>query len=104
MRSLGWTVDEQVVYETTTVPDRPASADRLASGGFGVVVLRSPTAVRAVAGFVGMLPEGTAAVCGGPTTAAAAEAAGIGTVVVSPGPTAAAVADTVLEHLSRPGA
>ena len=104
LRSLGWRVDEQVVYETTTVAARPPTADRLSSGGFGVVVLRSPTAVRAVTGFAGTLPEQTAAVCGGPTTAAAARAAGIGTVVVSPGPTAAAVADTVLEYLSRPGA
>ena len=104
LRSLGWRVDEEVVYETATVPTRPPSVDTLAAGGFGVVVLRSPTAVRAVTGFVGTLPEQTAAVCGGPTTAAAAEAAGIGTVVVSPGPTAAAVADTVLDYLSRPGA
>jgi uroporphyrinogen-III synthase len=32
LREHGWTVDEQVVYETTTVTTRPPTADRLAEG------------------------------------------------------------------------
>ncbi|MEI6360862.1 MAG: uroporphyrinogen-III synthase [Actinomycetes bacterium] len=95
LRSLGWQVDEVVVYETSTVGARPEAADRLAAGDFAVVVLRSPTAVRAVASFVPRLPDGTTVVCGGPTTAAEVERTGLGTVVISPGPTADAVADAV---------
>jgi uroporphyrinogen-III synthase len=100
LRELGWAVDEVVVYETATSTARPPSADRLAAGDFGAVVLRSPTAVRAVAGFVPDLPAATAVVCGGPTTAAAAEAAGMRNLHVSPAPTAEALAHTVLRALS----
>lgn len=100
LRALGWQIDEQVVYETTTVTERPASADRLAAGAFAAVVFRSPTALRAVTTFVPRLPDGTLVVCGGPTTAAEAERLAIGTVVVSPAPTADAVADTVVSALS----
>lgn len=102
LRELGWQVDEQVVYETATVPDRPVSADPLAAGSFAAVVFRSPTALRAVARFVPRLPDSTLVVCGGPTTAAEAERLAIGTVVVSPAPTADAVADTVLAALAAP--
>ena len=103
LRDLGWEVDEQVVYETRTVDQRPDSADRLAAGDFAAVVLRSPTAVRAVATFVPRLPDSTVVVCGGPTTAAEAERVGLGTVVISRGPTANVVADTVVESLARDG-
>lgn len=96
----GWQIDEQVVYETATVRHRPTSADRLAAGEFAAVVFRSPTALRAVTTFVPQLPDGTLAVCGGPTTAAEAERLAIGTVVVSPAPTAEAVADTVVSILA----
>ena len=100
LRLRGWQIDEQVLYETSTVPVRPLSADRLSTGDFAVVVLRSPTAVRAVASFVPVLPAGTTLVCGGPTTAAEVERLGLGTVVISAGPTAAAVADTVVDCLN----
>jgi uroporphyrinogen-III synthase len=101
LRSLGWEVDEKVVYETSTVAERPATADRLEAGGFGALVLRSPTAVRAVASFVPRVPDATILVCGGPTTAAEVDRVGLGTVVVSQGPTAAAVADAVIGCLAN---
>jgi uroporphyrinogen-III synthase len=99
LRAVGWQVDEVVVYETSTVTERPAAADALVAGDFAVVVLRSPTAARAVASFVPRLTDRTTVVCGGPTTAAEVERLALGTVVVSPGPTADAVADTVLACL-----
>lgn len=100
LRGKGWTITEQVVYETATVDRRPVSADRLARGGFAVVVLRSPSAARAVAEFVPVLPGGTVAICGGPTTAAEARRLGIGTVIVSASPSASGVAEAVASHLA----
>jgi uroporphyrinogen-III synthase len=101
LRESGWAVEEVVVYETSTVQQRPASADRLLAGEFGAVVLRSPTAVRAVASFVAHLPEHTIVVCGGPTTAAEARRVGLGTIAVSSAPTPEAVADAVVAILTN---
>lgn len=100
LREAGWTVDEQVVYETATIANRPATADRLAGGDFACVVLRSPTAARAVAQFVPAVPTSTALICGGPTTAAEVDRIGLGTVRVSDGPSAASVAKAVQECLA----
>jgi uroporphyrinogen decarboxylase len=91
----GWQVDEVVVYVTDEVDAVPQTVPALVAGRIPVVVLRSPTAVRAVARHVPVLPAVTVAVCGGPTTAAAAEDAWGVTPVVSDGPTADAVARTV---------
>jgi uroporphyrinogen-III synthase len=91
----GWHVEEIVVYVTDEIVGVPPSVAALAEGRIPVVVLRSPTAVRAVARHVPRLPAGTVAVCGGPTTAAAALASWGVAPVVSDGPTAEAVARTV---------
>jgi uroporphyrinogen-III synthase len=91
----GWHVEEIVVYTTEEIAGTPSSAAELAAGGIPVVVLRSPTAVRAVARHVPELPDGTVPVCGGPTTAAEAAAVWGARHVVSDGPTADAVARTV---------
>jgi uroporphyrinogen-III synthase len=92
----GWQVDEVVVYVTEEVPGVPESAADLAAGRIPVLVLRSPTAVRAVARHVPSLPEGTVPVCGGPTTAAAVADVWGAAHVVSEAPTAEEVARTVL--------
>lgn len=73
----GWTVVSHVVYDTATVASRPSSADLLAGGHFDAVVLRSPSAARAVAHFVGKLPSTTAVIAGGPTTASQARRLGL---------------------------
>jgi len=96
----GWQVEEVVVYTTDEVSDVPASVVDLARGRIPVLVLRSPTAVRAVARHVPVLPSGTIPMCGGPTTAAAVAATwGVGHVV-SDGPTADEVARTVAAVLA----
>lgn len=96
----GWQVEEVVVYVTEEVPGVPPSVADLAAGRIPALVLRSPTAVRAVARHVPMLPEGTVPVCGGPTTSAAvAETWGVAHVV-SDGPTADEVARTVAAVLA----
>jgi len=96
----GWRIDEVVVYTTEEVAVTPASVADLAGGRIAAVVLRSPTAVRAVARHVPAPPEGTLLVCGGPTTAAAADAAWGPRSVVSDGPTPDAVARTVARALA----
>jgi uroporphyrinogen-III synthase len=96
----GWQVEEIVVYVTDEVPGVPPSVADLAAGRTPVVVLRSPTAVRAVARHVPVLPAGTVAVCGGVTTAAAVRATWDVEPVVSEGPTAPEVTRTVVRVLT----
>ena len=95
LRDDRWEVDAVVLYDTSPVAEVPASAVALAAGAYGAIVLRSPTAVRAVAARVATVPATTAVVCGGPTTAAEARARWSIEVVVSPYPTAAPFARTV---------
>jgi uroporphyrinogen-III synthase len=97
----GWQVDEVVVYVTEDIAGVPPSVTALAAGDVRAVVLRSPTAVRAVARHVPVLPAGATIVCGGPTTAAAASATWSVAPVVSEGPTADAVARTVAAVLAE---
>jgi uroporphyrinogen-III synthase len=96
----GWGVEEVVVYVTEDVPGAPRSVADLRAGSIAALVLRSPTAVRAVARHVPVLPGGTVAVCGGPTTAAEVTAVWGVAPVVSVGPTAAEVARTVAAVLA----
>jgi uroporphyrinogen-III synthase len=96
----GWQVDEIVVYVTESVAGVPASVEDLAAGRIPALVLRSPTAVRAVARHVPDLPAGTVPVCGGPTTAAEVAATWSVAYAVSDGPTADAVARTVAAVLA----
>jgi uroporphyrinogen decarboxylase len=99
----GWHIDEVVVYTTDAVSVPPASVAALAAGEVPVVVLRSPTAVRAVARFVPVLAPGTVPVCGGPTTAAEVTATWGVAPVVAEGPTAEEVARRVVAVLQQGG-
>ncbi len=100
LRTDGWQVEQVVLYSTEQVAHQPRTVARLASGDFAAVVVRSPTAVRAVAARVPALPATTTLVCGGPTTAAAARELPAGRVVVCDGPTPDEVADTVRRVLA----
>jgi uroporphyrinogen-III synthase len=95
----GWRVEQIVVYVTDEVAGVPESVADLAAGRIAALVLRSPTAVRAVARHVPVLPPGTVPVCGGPTTAGAVSATWDVAHVVSEGPTADEVARTVVRVL-----
>jgi uroporphyrinogen decarboxylase len=66
----GWTVLSVPVYETAAVPAPPASAALIEAGEIAAVVLRSPSAVRAVATYAD-LPPNVLAVTVGPSTSAA---------------------------------
>lgn len=95
LEALGWRSRSAVVYSTQPVSERPRTAAALAAGAYRVVVLRSPSAVAAVARWVPHWPSRTTFLCGGETTAAAAKAAGIGKLVVSDGPGSKSVAAAV---------
>lgn len=96
LRAADWEVTDPIVYETHIVEDRPVSADAAARGEFAAVVLRSPSAARALAHFIPQLPASTVVVCGGPTTAAEAQRVGLTTIVQSPEPTAHSVVSAVV--------
>jgi uroporphyrinogen-III synthase len=95
LETRGWTVLSRIVYETTTVSHRPASVDRLAAGEFDALVLRSPSAARAVAHF-GSVASTTAIVAGGPTTALAASRLGLHVTAVAADSRAESIAAAVM--------
>ena len=101
LRQSGWDVDEAVVYDTAPVGERPASTLLLEQGWISAVVLRSPSAVRALLSFAAV-PDTVQVVCAGETTAAAARQLGLRVDAVAPSPSSAAVADTVRRVLTRP--
>jgi uroporphyrinogen-III synthase len=100
LEARGWTVTSRVVYETTTVAAKPAVAQGLRDGEFDALVLRSPSAARAVTRLAGPLPIGTKVIAGGPTTALTAQRLGIAVSAVSPDSRPESIADSVQDALA----
>ena len=75
LTTAGWTVASAVVYDTVPVTERPASAGAVSSGNVAAVLLRSPSAVAAVARWADV-PAGVRIVAVGPSTTAAAHERG----------------------------
>ena len=100
LRDLGWQVEEGVVYETATVEDRPASSTMVAAGEVAAVVVRSPSAVRALVHHA-TVPATVPVICAGRTTAAAAQEAGLEVAAVAASPASRDVAETVAAVLGR---
>lgn len=94
LAARGWDVVEAVVYDTEPVAERPASALLLEAGQVAAVVLRSPSAVRALTGHA-RVSGAVRIVCAGPTTARAATEAGLRVDAVAASPDPAAVAAVV---------
>lgn len=94
LRARGWQVDEGIVYRTETVTERPGSAIMIEERDISAVVLRSPSAVRALVAHVD-LPDDMPLVCAGRTTADAAVAAGLNVTAVSTSPSSSDVARAV---------
>lgn len=98
LRAAGWTVEAVVAYHTARRPPPPAVAAAIADG-VDAVVFASPSAVDGLAG--GLDSAGrrglarAAVVCIGPTTAAAAAAAGLPVAAVASAQSAAALVDAV---------
>ena len=105
--AAGWQRITEVVYETQTVANRPASASGLRSGDFAALLLRSPSAARAVAHHTGMNQNSAAiqvpVICGGETTAATARALGFNVQAIAPATTAEATAHAIFEVLQKTG-
>jgi len=93
LRAGGWEVQPVVIYTTHTLRHEPASAAELRSGAFDAVLLRSPSAARAVAEFAPGLS--TPVVTTGPTTTAEASALGFTIAIEATDSTSAALASAV---------
>ncbi len=102
LRELGWEVEEGVVYRTETVAECPASADMIERSEVSVVVVRSPSAVRALVAHA-RVPASVPVVCAGQTTAEAAIGAGLTVAAVAASPAPADVARAVSGLLGSAG-
>lgn len=101
LRRLGARITEAMAYQTGPSP-AVTGLPMILDAGVDCVVFCSPSAVRAV------LPHHTviarsAIACIGPTTAAAAQAAGLRVQIVAPQATATELAEAVIEYF-RPNA
>jgi uroporphyrinogen-III synthase len=83
-----------VVYETSVVRPEPVSTTLLRSGDISAIILRSPSAARAVAQHLGQRTH-IPVVVSGPTTAEAAQSLGFNVAAVSESPSAAHMAKAV---------
>lgn len=95
LRARGWSVTAETVYDTVPLADPPSSAQALTDGRFDAIVLRSPSAVAAVAA-VARIPHRTAVIAGGPTTAAAIRGHGLALAGVAADSTPEAVVAATL--------
>ena len=93
LTEAGWEVISHVIYETAPVAVTPQSAAGVAAGEYSAVVLRSPSAARALIELAGNV--NVPVVCGGRTTGAEAARLGICTVCVAVSPTPENLALTV---------
>jgi hydroxymethylbilane synthase len=96
LRELGWQVSEGTVYDTTTVSSPPLTAGLVTAGAIDAVVLRSPSAVRALLAFTQPAPS-VLIICGGQSTAEAARQLGLKVGATAAGPSAAEVTQAVVE-------
>ena len=100
LAAQGWQVQEGIVYVTSEVPSAPASVELIRRSGVAAIVLRSPSAVRALLSFI-TPPEGMPIICAGQTTARAARDLDLVVTAVAPSPSSADVAATVASVLQR---
>ncbi len=98
LRALGWNVTEGIVYETATVAQVPASVELIRRRDVAAIVLRSPSAARALVSFI--TPDASIpVVCAGLTTAKAATELGLTVTAISSTMASDDVARTVAELL-----
>jgi uroporphyrinogen III methyltransferase/synthase len=106
LRALGWDVDEVEAYRTQPIntPVDDATAQLLAHAG--VLTFTSPSAVRAYVGRRDrrgeLLPIPLMVACIGPTTAAAAESAGMTVAVIPTTPSTEALATAIIGARNQP--
>ena len=103
LTAAGWTVKSAVVYDTVPVTERPASASAVSAGNVAAVLLRSPSAVAAVAQWATVAAR-VRIVAVGPSTTAAAQGRGWDVVslpVSGPEELADAIRTTLGEDIPR---
>lgn len=99
LRAMGWEINARVVYINSIVASAPKSVQSLNRGEIAAVLLRSPSAARALAHFA---PDSqTPVICGGQTTAKAANELGFKVLAVAQDPSPTAVADLILQTLEE---
>lgn len=98
----GFVMHEEVFYTTTVVDTPPASALQVHHGGLDAVVVRSPSAARALHQHCPKPHASVALIATGPTTAREMERLGLPVWATSPASSARAVADTVVHALASP--
>jgi len=99
LRQLGWGLAQVVVYETSTVSQEPMSVELIRRREISAIVLRSPSAARALVHFISP-PIPVPVICAGSTTAEAARELGLDVVAVAASPGAQDVAAAVAQVLS----
>lgn len=100
LRELGWHIAQVVVYETSTVAQEPMSVELIRRCEVAAIVLRSPSAARALVHFVSP-PIPIPVICAGQTTAEAARELDLDVVAVAISPSADDVAAAVARALSE---
>jgi uroporphyrinogen-III synthase len=100
---LGFEIVEEVFYATTLVQNPPPSLALIQAGKVDTVLLRSPSAARALFSFVPHIPSSLSIVCGGETTAREVRRLGFPNPLVAPDPTPRAVARFIAENRSQGG-
>lgn len=106
LTAAGWSVTSHVIYQTAAVAEKPASVAGVAAGEYSAVLFRSPSAAKAFAQWnrVGAGAESAAAslpvVCGGRTTAQAAQDLGLNVVAIASDTTPAGIARAIFETVS----
>ena len=99
LRSSGWTLKTGVVYTTSPIEVEPRSVPLLQNGEIAAVLIRSPSAARAL---LARVPHpNIPIVCAGQTTSRAVEALGIRVAAVAEDPTPGAVAATIVSVLTK---
>jgi len=106
LESAGWAVLAEQVYVTETTAVPVGVVDAVAGGAVDVIVLRSPSAVRAVRDAMDSrpVPDSCALVVGGRTTAAAVEREWPnhgGCVIISPQPRPTSVVQAVRDAVAN---
>jgi uroporphyrinogen decarboxylase len=96
--AAGWHRITEVVYQTAAVAEEPESAAGLRAGDFSALLLRSPSAARAVASFAST--TSVPVICGGPTTADAARELGLNVQAIANETTAEATAQAIFETVT----
>ena len=99
LSAAGATVYEGVVYETTVVTHEPVSTLLLKQDHIGALILRSPSAARAVREKFGSAPQ-VPVVVSGPTTAAAATELGFNVAAIAETPAAEDMAAAIHHALN----